>query len=60
MRKLLLVLLLASSGAQAQLTGQDIFKQSGERIKVLSSISYNIYAEQFGEKITADVLINRK
>jgi len=59
MRKLLFLLSLACTVAQAQ-TGQDIFKQSGEKIKALKSVSYNIYADQYGEKITADVLINRK
>jgi hypothetical protein len=40
MKHILFILLLTSTIAQAQSTGQEIFKQSGEKIKALSSLSY--------------------
>jgi peroxiredoxin len=59
MRRILIFLCLFVSIARAQ-TGEDIMKQSAAKISKLTTLSYSIYAEEYGEKMTADVLINRK
>lgn len=60
MRNLLYAIVLVANARFAQSAGEQLLKRSAANIKALTSISYNIYAEQFGEKITADVTINRK
>jgi peroxiredoxin len=60
MRNLLYAIILIANASFAQSAGEQLLKKSAANIKALTSLAYNIYAEQFGEKINADVAITRK
>ncbi|MEO8174433.1 MAG: TlpA disulfide reductase family protein [Sediminibacterium sp.] len=59
MKYLYVLLLCYMNNSSAQLSGEEILKQSAARIKSLRSISYNIYSETGSEKANADVTVNR-
>src|SRR5438034_10402771 len=59
--KIILTMFLMYAGASfAQLSGEEIFKQSADRLRKLRSITYNIYSQGFGSTQSADIIVNRK
>jgi peroxiredoxin len=52
--------LLYAGACFAQLNGKEIIKHSADSLKKLKSARYHIYSEEYGNTITADIIVNRK
>jgi len=59
MRILFTVLLLYAGASIAQMSGEEIIKRSADSLKKLRSARYNIYSQEYGSTVTADIIINR-